>query len=137
MGKWKNKNYVRHTETDRVKCPYCDAMVMPRGYVNHIRLKHGQKVSSERQLQRNTPAYKQLSLLGDAPPPPDSKTLSDAPKKVQAAAKEDATTVLLWGAAIYFLWRLINSDEKKPKQTLSEAQKLLIARKMRLRRKEL
>ena len=143
MGAWKNKNYVRHTDADKVKCPYCGAMVMPRGYANHIRLKHNQSVVTARQLERNKPASNQLSLLSEPPPPPDAKTLSEAPKRVQRAAQDDATAVLLWGAAIYFIWRLIDSDEKKPakkpakKMTLSEAQKLLIARGVRLRRKEI
>ena len=130
MGAWKNKNYVRHTDADRVKCPYCDAMVLPRGYKAHIRLKHGQTVTSARQIERSkalqTPSN-QLSLLSEPPPPPTPETIAKAPKNVQQAyGNVDAGAAILWSAAIYFLVKYIGKaveENEIKKQTLKALQK--------------
>jgi hypothetical protein len=70
---------------------------------------------------------KQLSLLSEDPAPPDKKTLSNAPKQVRYAAMDGATEALLWGAAIYFLFKLMkNTDEAKKRllnSTLRELNK--------------
>jgi hypothetical protein len=67
-------------------------------------------------------ASKQLSMLSEDPVPPNEKVVSNAPKKVKIAMDSDADALILWGAAMYFLFRWAKIQGKTP-NTLSEGRK--------------
>jgi hypothetical protein len=62
-------------------------------------------------------------MLSEAPEPPSEKVISSAPPKVKKAMDDDATGLVLLGAALYFLFRL-SKIQAKHQNTLSEGKKL-------------
>ena len=115
MGRYKQPNYKHVTDTK--PCPICGAQIKLRGIGSHMRLVHPNASISVKA------ASKQLSMLSEDPEPPSEKVLSSAPKKVQKAMDDDATGLVLLGAALYFLFRLSKIQAKHP-NTLSEGKKL-------------
>ena len=115
MGRYKQPNYKRVSETR--PCPICGAQIKLRGIGSHMRLVHPNASIS---IQS---APKQLSMLSEDPEPPNEKVVSNAPKNVKKAMDADASSLLLWGAAMYFLfrWAKIQSQHQN---TLSEGKKL-------------
>jgi len=113
MGRMEIKSTYKHITTTKA-CPICGAQIKLRGIGSHMRLVHPNASKS---------APKQLSMLSEEPEPPKEKVVSNAPKNVKKAMDEDASSLLLWGAAMYFLfrWAKIQSQHQN---TLSEGKKL-------------
>ena len=105
-------NYKHRNDT--APCHICGKQIKPRGMGRHVQLMH-----SDAQKE----PIKQLSMLSEAPEPPKKEVVSNAPKNVKKAMDADASSLLLWGAAMYFLfrWAKIQSQHQN---TLSEGKKL-------------
>ena len=115
MGRYKQPNYKHVTDTK--PCHICGAQIKLRGMGSHMRLVHPNASISVQS------APKQLSMLNEAPKPPSDKVVSNAPKSVKMAMLSDADALILWGAAMYFLFRWAKKQSEKP-ITLSEGRKL-------------
>ena len=111
MGRYKQPNYKHITDTKA--CPICGAQMKLRGMGSHMRLVHPNAPKS---------APKQLSMLSEEPEPPKKEVVARAPKRGQKAMQPTATDVILLGAAMYFLYRLLKTKAKT--HTLSEVEKL-------------
>jgi len=113
MGRYKQPNYKRVSETR--PCPICGVEIKLRGIGSHMRLVHPNEIVPK-------VSSKQLSVLSEDIVAPPDNIVSNAPKKVKKAMDEDASALLLWGAAMYFLFRWAKIQAKTP-NTLSEAYK--------------
>jgi len=114
MGRYKQPNYKHITDTKA--CPICGAQIKLRGMGSHMRLVHPNASISVQSVS------KQISMLSEEPEPPNDKTVSNAPKNVKLALGPDADSLVLWGAAMYFLFRWAKIQGKTP-NTLSKAYK--------------
>ena len=114
MGRYKQPNYKHITDTKA--CPICGAQMKLRGMGSHMRLVHPNASIGVQS------APKQLSMLSEDPAPPNEKIVSSAPKNVKRAMGEDADALILWGAAMYFLFRWAKI-QAKTSSTLSEGRK--------------